>query len=102
MSDGASCACLRVEYKTFANADGTVWGHWACQSCGSQFIPTRFAEHQQREALARLDGPGTVSARFKLLMDELEKRFPHPDKYLSSEVPEAYYLRAIDISCGWE
>jgi hypothetical protein len=59
MSDDASCACLRVEYRTFPSEThpGSIWGHWVCNLCGSLFLPKRFAEYQQREAVrAALDG----------------------------------------------
>lgn len=42
------------------------------------------------------EGPGTVSYRFTRLLDELEKRFPHPNPFDSTKTPEAYMLEAID------
>jgi hypothetical protein len=41
-------------------------------------------------------GPGTVYYRFSWLMDELDKRYPDPDSYSSSSLPEKRVLQEID------
>lgn len=41
-------------------------------------------------------GPGTPTARWELLLTELETRFPNPEPYRSDRVPEEYYLAKID------
>lgn len=41
-------------------------------------------------------GPGTVYARFGWLMDELDKRFPDPEPYSSSSLPEKRVLQDLD------
>lgn len=55
---------------------------------------------QKTSPMAQLDlarsGPGTPTHRFKRLMDELEKRFPHPRPFDSTKAPEDYALEAID------
>lgn len=44
------------------------------------------------------EGPGSPLARYRLLMAELEKRFPHPAPFSSVEPSELHYLRAIDTA----
>ena len=39
---------------------------------------------------------GSAPYRFNRLLEELEKRFPDPEPFLSSRLPESYYLQAID------
>lgn len=47
------CACLRVEYKTTQNDNGTVTGRWLCAYGGDhEFVPIA----QLRSALARAEG----------------------------------------------
>lgn len=41
-------------------------------------------------------GPGTVYARFGWLMDELDKRYPDPEPFSSSGLPEKRALQALD------
>lgn len=43
-----------------------------------------------------MSNDGTPEARFNLLMDELEKRFPGVVNQLSSEPPELRLLEALD------
>lgn len=48
--------------------------------------------------LAEADQPGGMSFRFRLLMAELDRRFPMPIEQAirSDRLPEAFYLAAID------
>jgi len=59
-----------------------------------------FARHVVLHAILedreKRKGPGTPTARFGNLMDELEKRFPHPKPMDSTKAPERYALEAID------
>lgn len=41
-------------------------------------------------------GDGSPHKRFSMLMEALQKRFPHPRPFDSTRVPEAYALDAID------
>lgn len=40
--------------------------------------------------------PGTVNARFRYLMDELEKRYPDTTPFASWPPPEIKYLASVD------
>ena len=53
-------------------------------------------KNQEREDL--LTGPGTPTARWRWMLDELEKRFPMPIEVSlsSSGTAEQYYLKEID------
>lgn len=42
------------------------------------------------------DYAGTVPARWRYLVAELQKRFPHPNPFDSTKTPEEYALEAID------
>lgn len=59
-----------------------------------------FARHVAMHAILedreKRKGPGTPTARFGALMDELEQRFPHPNPTDSTKAPERYVLEAID------
>lgn len=41
-------------------------------------------------------GPGTPTARWERLLEELEKRFPNPEPHRSDRMPEQHYLDSID------
>ena len=54
----------------------------------------------QRELRQSVPRTGSPEARFTYLMDELEKRFPHPNPFDSTKSPEQYMLEAIDKLIG--
>ena len=54
------------------------------------------ADHSATALPAEPVTPGTAAARFTYLMDELEKRFPHPAPHDSTKTPERYALEALD------
>lgn len=45
---------------------------------------------------ARANGPGTPAGRFAAFLDELEKRYPHPNPYDSTKTYERYFLEWLD------
>ena len=51
---------------------------------------------QLQAQLAAMNGPGTPYTRWQRIMEELERRFPDPQPYASSDPAEAHYLEAID------
>lgn len=52
--------------------------------------------HPLKQAMAAFDLIlGTPEARFRYIMDELEKRFPDPEPW-SAAPPEERYLKMID------
>ncbi len=56
----------------------------------------RLKAETAKDVAALEGGPGTPTARWRLLLDALEKRFPNPEPFRSDRVPEEHYLEAID------
>ena len=51
---------------------------------------------QLQNQLAVMNGPGTPYTRWQGMLEALERRFPDPQPYASSDPAEAHYLEAID------
>jgi hypothetical protein len=56
----------------------------------------KLIEHVRAAERARNEGPGTPTARWLWLLEELEKRFPDPEPCRSDRTPEEHYLKAMD------
>lgn len=61
-----------------------------------QLANLRGTMNDLRQQRAAMHGPGAPTARWHALMAELDKRFPDPQPYASSDPAEARYLEAID------
>lgn len=62
------------------------------------------------EANEEREGPGTAPHRFNKFLDELEKRYPHPNSVDSTRTYESYFLEWLDkeivnrnahVPAGW-
>lgn len=50
-----------------------------------------------RKETKRQTGPGTLTARFKWIMDQLEKEWPNPEPFSSSFCAEKYYIKFMKL-----
>ena len=70
--EGATCACLDVQYNPKQNEDGTARDRWTCKLCGSEFVQIAHLENTMEQVELLLEENHLQNTYINSLESEME------------------------------